>query len=137
MSDTNTVIVTGNLTRDPELRYTPKGVAVANVGLASNRKYRQGDEIKDEACFIDVTVFGSTAEAVAKHLDKGRKVLVEGRLRFHSWENEVGQKRSKLDVIAERVNFLPRASKNGNGGENGANEFDGTIPPPDDQDIPF
>ena len=135
MSDTNTVVLTGNLTRDPELRYTPKGVAVANVGLASNRKYRQGDEIKDEACFIDVTVFGSTAEAVAKHLDKGRKVLVEGRLRFHSWENEVGQRRSKLDVIAERVNFLPRASKNGNGGENGANEFDGMIP--DDSEIPF
>ena len=135
MSDTNTVVLTGNLTRDPELRYTPKGVAVANVGLASNRKYRQGDDLKDEACFIDVTVFGSTAEAVAKHLDKGRKVLVEGRLRFHSWETEGGQKRSKLDVIAERVNFLPRASKNGNGGENGANEFDGTIP--DDSEIPF
>ena len=135
MSDTNTVVLTGNLTRDPELRYTPKGVAVANVGLASNRKYRQGDEIKDEACFIDVTVFGSTAEAVAKYLDKGRKVLVEGRLRFHSWETEVGQKRSKLDVIAERVNFLPRASKNGSGGENGADEFDGTIP--DDSEIPF
>ena len=135
MSDTNTVVLTGNLTRDPELRYTPKGVAVANVGLASNRKYRQGDDLKDEACFIDVTVFGSTAEAVAKHLDKGRKVLVEGRLRFHSWETEGGQKRSKLDVIAERVNFLPRASKNGNGGENGANEFDGSIP--DDSDVPF
>ena len=135
MSDTNTVIVTGNLTRDPELRYTPKGVAVANVGLASNRKYRQGDDLKDEACFIDVTVFGSTAEAVAKHLDKGRKVLVEGRLRYHTRETETGQKRAKLDVIAERVNFLPRASKNGTGGDNGANEFDGTIP--DDSEIPF
>ena len=90
MSDTNTVVLTGNLTRDPELRYTPKGVAVANVGLASNRKYRQGDEIKDEACFVDVTVFGSTAEAVAKYLDKGRKVLIEGRLRHHTWETEGG-----------------------------------------------
>ena len=136
MSDTNTVVLTGNLTRDPELRYTPKGVAVANVGLASNRKYRQGDDLKDEACFIDVTVFGSTAEAVAKHLDKGRKVLVEGRLRYHTWETEGGQKRSKLDVIAERVNFLPRASKNGNGGENGAGDFDGAIPD-DPGDIPF
>ena len=84
MSDTNTVVLTGNLTRDPELRYTPKGVAVANVGLASNRKYRQGDEVKEEVCFLDVTVFGSTAEAVTKHLGKGRKVLVEGRLRFHT-----------------------------------------------------
>ena len=133
MSDTNTVILTGNLTREPELRYTPKGVAVANVGLASNRKYRQGDEIKDEACFVDVTAFGSTAEAVAKHLDKGRKVLVEGRLRYQTWESEGGQRRSKVDVIAERVEFLPRANRNGNG--NG--DFDGAMPPPDDDDIPF
>ena len=64
-----------------------------------------------------------------------RKVLVEGRLRYHTWETETGQKRAKLDVIAERVNFLPRASKNGNGDDNGANEFDGTIP--DDSEIPF
>ena len=135
MSDTNTVILTGNLTRDPELRFTPNGVAVANVGLASNRKYRQGDEIKDEACFIDVTAFGSTAEAVAKYLEKGRKVLVEGRLRFQSWESEVGQRRSKLDVIAERVNFLPRPSKNESGAGNGAGEFDGTFS--EDSEIPF
>ena len=134
MSDTNTVIVTGNLTRDPELRYTPSGVAVANVGLASNRKYKQGDDIKDEVCFLDVTAFGSTAEAVAEHLNKGRKVLVEGRLRFRTWENEVGQKRSKLDVIANRVNFLPRAARNGNGSDNGADEFDGAL---DDGEIPF
>ena len=130
MSDTNTVIVTGNLTRDPELRFTPSGVAVANVGLASNRKYKQGDDIKDEVCFLDVTAFGSTAEAVAEHLGKGRKVLVEGRLRFRTWETEVGQKRSKLDVIANRVNFLPRAGKNGNGSD----EFDGSL---DDGEIPF
>ena len=71
--------------------------------------------------------------AVSEHLVKGRKVLVEGRLRFHSWEAEDGQKRSKLDVIANRINFLPRAGKNGNG--NGNDEFDGSIP--DDSDIPF
>ena len=71
MSDTNTVVLTGNLTRNPELTFTPKGVAVANVGLASNRKYRQGDDIKDEVCFVDVTAFGATAEAVAKYLEKG------------------------------------------------------------------
>ena len=134
MSDTNTVILTGNLTRDPELRHTPSGVAVANVGLASNRKYRQGDELKEDVCFVDVTAFGSTAQAVAEHLVKGRKVLVEGRLRYHAWENENGQKRSKVDVIANRVNFLPQAGKNGNGSNNGANEFDGTL---DDDEIPF
>ena len=135
MSDTNTVVLTGNLTRNPELTFTPKGVAVANVGLASNRKYRQGDDIKDEVCFIDVTAFGATAEAVARYLEKGRKVLVQGRLRFNSWESEGGQRRNKLDLIAERVNFLSSAPKNGNGGENGANEFDGSAP--EDGEIPF
>ena len=135
MSDTNMIVLTGNLTRDPELRHTPSGVAVANVGLASNRKYKQGDELKEDVCFVDVTVFGSTAVAVAEHLNKGRKVLVEGRLRYHAWEAQDGQKRSKVDVIANRVNFLPQAGKNGNGSKNGADEFDGTIP--DDSEIPF
>lgn len=135
MSDTNSVILTGNLTRNPELRLTPNGVSVANIGLASNRKYRQGDDIKEDVCFIDVTAFGATADAVARYLEKGRKVLIQGRLRFNSWESEGGQRRNKLDVIAERVNFLPRAGTNGNGGENGANEFDGS--PPEDGEIPF
>ena len=134
MSDTNLIVLTGNLTRDPELRHTPSGVAVANVGLASNRKYKQGDELKEDVCFVDVTVFGSTAVAVAEHLVKGRKVLVEGRLRYHAWEADDGQKRSKVDVIANRVNFLPQAGKNGNGSNNGADEFDGTL---DDDGVPF
>ena len=136
MSDTNTLVLTGNLTRDPELRHTPNGVAVANIGLASNRMYRQGDELKEEVCFLDVSVFGATAVAVAEHLNKGRKVLVEGRLRYHSWETEDGQKRSKVDVVAQRVNFLPRAGNNGNDSENDANELDGTNPD-DSEDIPF
>ena len=134
MSDTNLIVLTGNLTRDPELRHTPSGVAVANIGLASNRKYRQGDELKEDVCFVDVTAFGSTAQAVAEHLVKGRKVLVEGRLRYHACEAQDGQKRSKVDVIANRMNFLPRAAKNGNGSENGADEFDGAL---DDDEIPF
>ena len=115
MSDTNSLIMTGNLTRNPEIRYTPKGVAIADFGLASNRRYGKGDDAREEVAFVDVTVFGTTAEAVAKHLQKGRKVLIEGRLRFHTWETELGQKRSKVDVVAERVNFLPQASKNGTG----------------------
>ena len=86
MSDTNSVIMTGNLTRKPELRYTPSGTAIADFGLASNRRYKVSDELKEETCFVGVTVFGSTAVAVASHLDKGRKVLVEGRLQFHSWD---------------------------------------------------
>ena len=113
MSDTNSVILTGNLTRRPELRYTPKGTGIADFGLASNRRYKVGDDMKEEVCFVDVTVFGSTAVAVASHLDKGRKVLVEGRLQFRSWETETGQKRSKLEIVAERVNFLPQGNKNG------------------------
>ena len=122
MSDTNTVIMTGNLTRKPELRYTPKGTGIADFGLASNRHYKQGDDLKEEVCFVDVTVFGSTAVAVASHLDKGRKVLVEGRLQFRSWETEAGQKRSKLEVVAERVNFL--GSRNGGGEGNDAGGHD-------------
>ena len=122
MSDTNTIIMTGNLTRKPELRYTSKGTGIADFGLASNRRYKQGDDLKEEVCFVDVTVFGSTAVAVASHLDKGRKVLVEGRLQFRSWETEAGQKRSKLEVVAERVNFL--GSRNGNGEGNDAGGHD-------------
>ncbi len=137
MSDTNVVVMTGNLTRTPELRYTPKGVAVASFGLASNRRYRQADEVKEDVCFVDVTSFGPGAEAVAKYLEQGRKVVIEGRLRYNTWETEGGQKRSKVDVIAERVNFMPRSSKNdnGNGDGNNAGEFDGTLP--DDSDLPF
>ena len=122
MSDTNILVMAGNLTRKPELRYTPKGTAIADFGLASNRRYGKGDDVKEEVCFIDVTVFGSTAEAVVKHLDKGRKVLVEGRLQFRSWETEVGQRRSKLEVVAERVNFLPQGNKNGTGEGNDAGD---------------
>lgn len=122
MSDVNIVVMGGNLTRKPELRYTPKGAAIADFGLASNRRYKQGDDTKEEVCFIDVTVFGSTATAVATHLDKGRKVLVEGRLQFRSWESEAGQRRSKLEVVAERVNFLPQANKNGTGEGNDAGD---------------
>ena len=122
--DSNIVLMTGNLTRKPELRYTPKGTGIADFGLASNRRYRQGEDVKEEVCFVDVTVFGSTAMAVASHLDKGRKVLIEGRLQFRTWETEAGQRRSKLEIVAERVNFMPQGNKNGNG----AGEFDGTMP---------
>ena len=125
MSDTNTIIMTGNLTRTPEIRYTPKGTAITDFGLASNRYYGKGDDAKDEVTFVDVTVFGTTAEAVAKHLQKGRKVLVEGRLRYHTWETELGQKRSKVDVVAERVNFL--GSKNGSGEGNNAGGADESV----------
>ena len=120
------------------MRHTPSGVAVANVGLASNRKYKQGDELKEDVCFIDVTVFGSTAVAVAEHLNKGRKVLVEGRLRYHAWEAQDGQKRSARWTSSPIAStFLPQCrQERQRQASNGADEFDGSIPD-DSDEIPF
>jgi single-strand DNA-binding protein len=106
MASLNRIILLGNLTRNPELRYTPAGTPVSSFGLASNRRYRQGEAWQDEVCFIDVVTFGPQAEAITTYLSKGRLVLVEGRLRWRSWDGEGGQRRSKHEVIAERVEFL-------------------------------
>lgn len=106
MANLNKVFLMGNLTRDPELRYVPSGAPVATFGLAVNRRYvtQHGDK-KDEVCFVRVVVFGKQAESCSQHLNKGRLVFVEGRLQYRSWEQE-GQKRSALDVVADRVQFL-------------------------------
>lgn len=103
----NRIILIGNLTRDPEIRYTPSGVAVATVPIAVNSRYKQGDEMKEETLFIDAVVFGRQAETCTQYLNKGRMVLVEGRLRERRWEYE-GQKRSKFEVIASNIRFLSR-----------------------------
>lgn len=103
----NRIILIGNLTRDPEIRYTPSGVAVATVPIAVNSRYKQGDEMKEETLFIDAIVFGRQAETCTQYLNKGRMVLVEGRLRERRWEYE-GQKRSKFEVIASNIRFLSR-----------------------------
>jgi single-strand DNA-binding protein len=112
----NKVILMGNLTRDPELRYTPSGAPVCNFDLAVNRSYTtQGGERRDEVCYITVVVWGKQAESCGEYLGKGRTVLVEGHLQQRSWETPEGQKRSKHEVVAERVQFLgPR--KAGAGG---------------------
>lgn len=102
----NKVIVLGNLTRDPELRYLPNGTSVASFGLAVNRRFKQGDDLKEEVCFLDVTVFGKQAESASQYLSKGRAALIEGRLRQQRWETEGGEKRSKIEVIAEQVTFI-------------------------------
>lgn len=102
----NKVILMGNLTRNPELSYTPSGVAVAKFGLAVNRKFKQGEELKEEVCFIDVTVFGNQADSVAQYLSKGRTALIEGRLRQQRWQAEDGTNRSKHEVIADGVTFV-------------------------------
>lgn len=103
----NRIILIGNLTRDPEIRYTPAGVAVATVPIAVNSRYKQGDELKEETLFIDAIVFGKQAETCTQYLNKGRMVLVEGRLRERRWEYE-GQRRSKFEVIANNIRFFPR-----------------------------
>jgi single-strand DNA-binding protein len=114
MANFNKVLLMGNLTRDPEVRYTPKGTAIANIGLAVNRAWtNENGEKKEEVTFVDVEVWGRQAETAGQYLSKGRPVFIEGRLRLDSWEDkESGQKRNKLKVVAERVQFLgaPRAS---------------------------
>lgn len=105
MADLNIVVLAGRLTRDPELRYTPGGTAVTSFGLATSRRYKQGEEMKEDTCFVDITVFGRQAETSSEYLTKGSPVLVEGRLNFRRWEKD-GQTHSKLDVVANRVQFL-------------------------------
>ena len=107
MASLNKVFLIGNLTRDPELRYTPNGTAVANLGLAVNRKFKDsGGELKEEVCFLTITVWDKQAQACAQYLKKGRPICVEGVLQSRFWETSDGQKRSAIDVRAERVQFL-------------------------------
>ena len=107
MANYNRVILIGNLTRDPELRYTPSGTAVTDLGLAINRRYRTREgEWRDEVCFVDVSVMGRSAETCAQYLKKGRPAMVEGHLKLDQWEGKDGQRRSKLRVAGERVQFL-------------------------------
>ena len=115
MASFNKVILVGNLTRDPELRYTPKGVAIAKVGLAVNRVWTsESGEKKEEVTFVDVDVFGRTAENVGQYMRKGRPILIEGRLRLDQWDDkQTGQKRSRLGVVAETVQFLGSPSAEG------------------------
>lgn len=121
MANVNKVLLIGNLTRDPELRYTPKGTAVADLGLAVNRRVPDGSgNWNEETTFVDVTVWGNTAENAQKYLAKGRAVFIEGRLQLDTWQDkQSGQNRSKLKVVGENVQFLP----DGRGG--GAPRSDG------------
>lgn len=132
MPSVNKVFLIGNLTRDPELRYIPSGTAVASFGLAMNRVYTTQDgERREEPCFVDITTWAKTAENCANYLAKGWLVAVEGRLQFRSWETEEGQKRNKLDVVADRVTFLRKPMAEG---APGSEEMGG---PEADDDIPF
>jgi len=106
----NRVILVGYLSRDPELRYTPNGMPVANLGLAVNSRFKQNGEVKEETLFIDIVSFGATAENCNQYLGKGDPVLVEGRLRERRWEYE-GQQKRKIEVLANNIRFLPRKEK--------------------------
>lgn len=107
MANFNKVLMIGNLTRDPELRYTPTGTAVANLRMAVNRRYKdRNGELKEETCFITVVVWDKQAESCNQYLSKGRPIFVEGRLQSRSWDTPEGQKRSVVEVRAERVQFL-------------------------------
>ena len=107
MANFNRVILAGNLTRDPQLSYTPSNTAVCEFGMATNRRWRDKDgNNKDEVCFVDLIAYGRTAEVINQYMSKGRPILVEGRLRFRQWTNKEGQNRSKLDVFVESFTFL-------------------------------
>ena len=116
MASLNKVFLVGNLTKDPELRFVPSGQAVANLRLATNRKYKAGSgEWKEEVTFVSVEVWGKSAEACGEYLKKGSPLLVEGRLKLKEWTAQDGQKRSLLEVVAERVQFLSGGQRRAEG----------------------
>lgn len=140
MASYNRVVLMGNLTRDPELRYIPSGTAVSEIGLAVNDRVKKGDQWVDEVTFVDVTLWGRTAEVANEYLSKGSSILIEGRLKLDSWEKE-GQKRSKLRVVADKMQMV--GGRGGGGKSGGSQESYGepaqapspSMPPADE--IPF
>lgn len=109
MSAMNRVFLMGNLTRDPQIRHTPGGQAVSDLGLAVSERYRnKAGQVVESTCFADIVVWGNQAEACGKYLIKGARVIVEGRLQFDQWQADNGEKRSRLRVRADRVQFLGR-----------------------------
>ena len=134
MASLNKVFLIGNLTRAPELRYTPSGTAVSDMRLAVNRAYTtQGVDRREETCFLTVVVWGKQAEASAQYLDKCSPVLVEGRLQTRDWETKDGQRRNVVEVVAERVQFLGRPKGAGAPGEGEPAEDSGS----EADEVPF
>lgn len=111
MASFNRVIVAGNLTRDPEVRKIPSGTSVTDIGVAINDRKKMGDEWVDETTFVDITLWGRTAEIAGQYLQKGSPVLIEGKLKLDSWEDrDSGQKRSKLKIVGERMQLLGKGN---------------------------
>jgi len=114
MANFNKVILVGNLTRDPQMRYTPSGTAVCDFGVAVNRQWKSHDgENKEDVCFIDVSAWGRTGEVIAEYKKKGDQILIEGRLQMQTWQGQDGQKRTKHVVVAEAVQFLGQRREGG------------------------
>jgi single-strand DNA-binding protein len=151
MASFNKVILVGNLTRDPEIRYTPKGSAVADIALAVNRNYTlETGEKREEVTYVDVVLWARLAEIAGEYLKKGRSVLIEGRLQMDTWDDkQSGQKRTKIRVVGENMQMLgsPRGGAGGDAGESSGASRSGaaSAPPstkgapaePDDDEIPF
>jgi single-strand DNA-binding protein len=141
MASLNRVLLIGNLTRPPELRYTPSGTAVADMRLAVSRSYTtQSGEKRDETAFLTIIAWGKTAENCSEYLDKGSQIFVEGRIQTRDWEGKDGQKRSATEIVADRVQFLSR-TKGGGGGAPAAvgapQAFAEEMPGGSDDDVPF
>jgi single-strand DNA-binding protein len=149
MANFNKVILAGNLTRDPEVRYTPKGTAIAKLGMAINRTWKTDTgETKEEVTFVDVDAFGRQAEVISQYLKKGRPILVEGRLKLDQWDDkQTGQKRSRLGVVLEGFQFLDSGRGDGGGGRGPSspppaasappNGPESEGPAPEEDDVPF
>lgn len=146
MASYNRIVLVGNLTRDPQLSYTPANTAICKFGIATNRKFkdREGNS-REEVCFVDCTLFGKGGEVFNQYMSKGRPVLVEGRLSLNQWTTPEGDKRSKHEVVVENFTFLGGGRSDDSAGsgthvaENAAptgGGYDGP-PPPSDRDIPF
>lgn len=134
----NRVVISGNLTRDPELRSTAGGMPILKLGIAVNdrAKNQQTGEWEDRPNFVDVVVFGSRGESLSRFLSKGQKVAIEGKLRWSQWETQQGEKRSKIEVVADDIEFMSSRGEGGSGG--GGYQAPAPGPTPDlDEEIPF
>lgn len=135
MANYNKVLLMGNLTRDPELKRTSSDMAVAQISIAVNRRYKdKTGELKEETTFVDCEAWGKTAETMAKYLSKGKPVFVEGRLKLDQWQDKDGNNRSKLKVVIEKFEFVD--SRGGQSSTPSTTETVTAAPPADD-DIPF
>lgn len=146
MANFNRVILVGNMTRDVELRYTPQGTAVTEIGMAVNDRVKRNDQWVDETTFVDVTLWGRTAEVASEYTGKGSSILIEGRLKLDTWEKD-GKKNYKLRVIGEKLQMLGSRRGSGSGGGSGSmtdnnqysdvGDFQESESPPPSDNIPF